>query len=281
MQKKIIFITRILFVLSILLLIIFTTAFYAPRIGGNAQTMPNTVRTRAQLHAATRILNVTEDFYIEDTQFASIRFTETDADFISAINGSINIFYPQLLTDFGLSLEEAGRMKIIIFPDQDTLESAVARRYTKMPMGMFFAGIIGITSPTVWFNGDNENIIDNFMRNGPVLHEMVHFVLDVKTNGNHPLWFTEGVALFYEYIYTANEWRLDLRKEASQLCAIEVTTNFREFCKMISYRKVFDIIMNYVSTYGTEGLQKIITELGRGTPYDEVLGNMVKLYRNT
>jgi len=278
MTIKSIFTIRALFVLSILLLIAFTTAFYVPFTSSNLQTHPVAARTQTQLQAAAKIMNVSSEFYVLDTMFASIRFTETDAPFIPAISGSISLFYPLLLADFGLTLEEAGRLDIVVFPDQPSLEAAMGRRYTYVPMGVFFAGIINIISPTVWITGTDEEITERFMREGPVIHEMVHFVLDVKTNGNYPLWFTEGVALFYEYKYAAFEWRPDLRYTASHLCATDVSANFRDFCETLSYRKVFDIIMYYIKAHGENGLQEIIAELGRGVPHAEVLVVVLENY---
>jgi len=277
MNKKIC-IVRIFLALSILLLIVVTAAFYSPITPCETMELPQTVRTRAQRQAARNIFDVISHFYTVETPFATIRFTEPDSAFIPAINSIVSMFYPALLNDFDLTLNNAGRMYIIVFPDQQTLEAAMGRRYSHVPMGVFFAGIINISSPTMWATGNEDEILERFTLEGPVLHEIVHFVLDVKTNGNYPRWFTEGVALFYEYKYTAFEWRPDLRYAAAQLCAVEVTTNFRYLCVLISYRKVFDIIANYVNIHGEVGLQEIITELGRGTPHDEVLAAVLSEY---
>jgi hypothetical protein len=283
MGKKSGRIVNILFVLSILLLIVFTTIFFIPllRDGLCPQNRFERAFARAREQAFNKIISYTAEYQTKDTVFAQIRYTEPDARFIPAIDGSVNLFYPLLLADFNLPFDEAGRLQIVLFPSQTSLENAIGRRYSYVPMGVYFGGIINIVSPHVWLAGEIHVITDRFIREGPMIHEMAHFVLDIKTNGNYPLWFTEGVALFYEYKYAAFEWRPDLKHEASLLCAAELTQNFRSHDESLSYRKVFDIIDAYVSAHGERGLQAVIRELSQGVPYSEALAVILDHYMPT
>jgi hypothetical protein len=271
--------TRLLFIMNIVFLLSFIAFFYIPNLGGIAQ-LPRQERvvSRARMQVHNKIISYTSEYHTRETTFASIRYTAADAPFIDAVEAKIGVFYPLLLQDFGLTFAEAGKLSVIVYPTQQSLESALGRRYTYVPMGVYFGGIINIISPTMWLTGNTDEINERFMREGPMIHEMTHFVLDTKTRGNYPLWFTEGVALYYEYKYAAYEWRPDLRYEASKLCVTEVVNDFRSFNESLSYRKVFDVIMNYIYVHTEYGLQQIITELNGGTPYDEVLAAVLDAY---
>lgn len=57
------------------------------------------------------------------------------------------------------------------------------------PLGVYAAGAIHVADPLTWA-GDRVT----FEREGPIPHELAHWLLDRVTYGNYPAWFTEGLA---------------------------------------------------------------------------------------
>ncbi|HEY8394139.1 MAG TPA: hypothetical protein VIK92_05000 [Thermaerobacter sp.] len=57
------------------------------------------------------------------------------------------------------------------------------------PLGFYAGGAIHVADPLTWA-ADRAT----FERDGPVPHELAHWLLDRVTYGNYPAWFTEGLA---------------------------------------------------------------------------------------
>ena len=47
------------------------------------------------------------------------------------------------------------------------------------------------------------------------VHELTHLVVDDLAGGNFPVWFTEGSALYMEYMLLGYEWGRDLAVQIS------------------------------------------------------------------
>src|SRR5690606_30979793 len=70
---------------------------------------------------------------------------------------------------------------------------ALARRFQwdpeRAPLGFYADGVIHVPDPRTWAEDPRT-----FAQQGPVPHELAHWLLDQLTRGNYPAWFTEGLA---------------------------------------------------------------------------------------
>lgn len=200
-------------------------------------------------------ITMREDVYCEENKNSKIYYTENDKDYISTVRMTVDTYYPLLLNDFGL--ERGKKPCIIIHPSRESLINVT--RTEKAPMGAYNDGVIHILSPALWTGGSDELAVkDIFLREGPIIHELVHFVTDLKINGNCPIWFAEGVSLYYEYKYTGVEWQKDLQSASEKITYRKLADNFNGLDEALAYRRAFDVVNNIVQGFGEDKLQELI-----------------------
>lgn len=207
-------------------------------------------------------INLNKDYLIDTSKYVNIYYDKKDEAYTLMIKMMVDTYYPLLLKDF--KINQKPQLNIIIHSDKESLMEAINDNSKTVPMGVYYKGIIHILSPRCWTRNKNEiEIKDEFFKNGPVIHEMTHFVLDLKTNGNYEIWFTEGMALYYEYKYTGFEWEKNLKEAAEKISADELKNNFRNIDESLAYRKSFDIIKEIAEKNGESYLTKLCFELSK------------------
>ena len=207
-----------------------------------------------------KIMSYSEEYKIKETLYADIYYTLDDTDFIGTVERMTDVYSPLLKNDFGID-KELDKLKIVVYPEKKDLESAIGLNYNgKAPMGVYYGGVINLLSPTLYIEYEKyPEFIDYFLEKGPIIHELAHYMLDLKTDGNFEIWFSEGLALYYEKKYTGFEWRKDLENESKEIAYFELKSNFYRLDESLAYRRSFDIINNFVEVNGEEQLQQIIS----------------------
>lgn len=162
-----------------------------------------------------------------------------------------------MIKDF--QIQYSPKLKIILYSDENILIQNTNTATALAPMGVYYGGIIHLLSPREWTSCANyADVADAFLEQGPLVHEIAHYLTDLKTGGSYEVWFAEGVALYYEYKYTAFEWRKDLKEEAERLSYEDLNFHFDRLNYGLAYRKAFDLINGIVESEGETTLQSII-----------------------
>lgn len=105
-----------------------------------------------------------------------------------------------------------------------------------------------------------------------MLHELVHLFTDHIGNGNFPMWFTEGVSLYFEYMVDGYEWGKGLVFTATDTYTIkELSGNFYNLNQYRAYTQSFRLVKNMVEDNGLGKLIDIIESLGKGHNMDEFI----------
>ncbi len=218
-----------------------------------------------------KIVNSLYDFKVSRSMHTIVYYTEEDNQFVKMIQDCIDIYYPILCKDFDIDLaryEKIGKVNVILYSSEDSLRESLGMKKGEVPMGVYYGNTVHILSPRIWTGGKTyEEIREKFMREGPVVHELTHLVLDHKTMGNYPLWFTEGVALYYEYKHTGFEWRRDMKQQSKNICIEALHKEFHSLDERISYRRAFDLIHSLVKVQGEKKLQMLIERLSKGEAF--------------
>ena len=187
--------------------------------------------------------------------------------YINMILEMVSIYYPIICNDFRYTNNE--KLNIYLFSSEKTMKEYLY--LDKAPMGCYYKGDIYILSPELWIKNKNHSeIVDSFLKNGPVVHEIVHLILDKKLNTLYPVWFTEGIALYYEEKYIGFKWRDDLDKESNDVCLDKLNENFEYVYEDLAYKKSYNEIKRFVDINGENGLQSIIEELAVNKNFDEI-----------
>ncbi len=203
------------------------------------------------------------DYVAYETQHFSIKYTLEDRDIVSVVADTIEKDFKSVTQRLRHTFDR--KVQIIIYPNLETMRRKLKLLPQDRPMGIYYGGILHILSPKIWIgDAGTEEIRREFAQQGPMIHELVHLIVDQKAHGNFPLWFTEGIALYYEYRFTGYEWRKDLSEQGSYYTLHELTHYFDSIDIDVAYRRSFEIIEQIVERHGEQKLLYLLDELGKG-----------------
>lgn len=167
------------------------------------------------------------------------------------------------------------KILMVLYDNPEVLIKTTMLKKGSPPMGVYYGNTVHILNPTQWVKNE-ENLEDVFYSEGPVLHELVHLFTDHIGKGNFPLWFTEGVSLYFEYKIDGYQWGKEVIFEDREYTLEELTDNFHGLDEYLAYTQSFRMINNLVQEQGVETLMEIIKALGEGRKIEEY----IHLFRN-
>ncbi|MCG8482329.1 MAG: hypothetical protein MJA31_03395 [Clostridia bacterium] len=154
------------------------------------------------------------------------------------------------------------RIPIIIHSNKEAMSQSVFLKSDKVPMGVYTGKTIQILSPKVWIN-ETENLAEIFEKQGPIIHEMSHYMVDDITKGNHSQWFFEGIALYTEYLYTG--YVIGDHQQFDDLYTVdELEENFSELDTIKAYYSSFMLIKDTIEENNLEYLNYMLECLEEG-----------------
>lgn len=147
------------------------------------------------------------------------------------------------------------KIPIIIHSDIEAMNRAVYLKSEQVPMGIFSGKTIQILSPKIWIK--EEELEEIFEKQGPIIHEMSHYIVDDITKGNYDQWLFEGLALYTEYLYTG--YVIGKDKEFDILYTIdELEKNFSQLDTIKAYYSSFIIIKTAIEENHVEYLDNML-----------------------
>lgn len=200
----------------------------------------------------------TQELQWKEGEYSQVYFLEDDSKSADLMIRLADTYYTIISSDFNYKSDK--KVQFLLYNDKKLMAKALkTENEDKIPMGAYYGGVIHVLEPKLWTSQKNEwEITEDFLQNGPIIHEMIHFFIDEKMHGDYPLWFTEGVALYYENKYTGYEWRKDLKEKSKLITVEDLKNRFTYLDVGIAYRKSYDIICGIVDKVGEKGLQEII-----------------------
>ncbi|MGB9803546.1 peptidase MA family metallohydrolase [Desulfofundulus sp.] len=245
------------------------TFFLALRLPGQVRAcLYNIFReaSRAQVMISTRHLPT-----LSDGHFV-VRYYPGDDESARLVLKSAREFYPLVARDFRFDSRE--KIPVIVHPTRESLNASFGWPASESAMGVYWAGVIRVLSPTAWIDArDSRQIEEVFNASGPVAHELTHLVVDYITRGNVPRWFTEGVAQYEEYRLTG--FRLAGTSEFAGQPLYDFKEMERDFDRLpnqtLAYWQSLEAVEYLVDVYGDESLHKILAALGQGDSMDTAL----------
>jgi hypothetical protein len=214
---------------------------------------------------------ITSDFMEYQTEHFSIKYRPEDENVIRDTAQMFEDSYDTALEEFGYGSQE--KTVIIIYKDQNEFWNYQESIKGQAVMGLYNMGTIHVLSPNAYKNQDQESM-EFFKDNGPVLHEYTHKVIDELTGGNIELWLTEGLALYEEYKISGTEWAPGFEYER-YFISREMREGFMYADEVQSYRQSFDMIKYLIDNYGMEKMQLLMKELKAGNSTDDAF---MKIY---
>lgn len=209
----------------------------------------------------------TSDWHTKETPVAKIRYGLADSaavDIVAAnATSAINVINKDL------NFTQKDKTLIIIYPDSLTLARSFGWDSDAGAMGVYYGGVIRLLSPRVWVSPkDGQTFAEVFDKEGPILHEYVHLVVDSKTNGNYERWFTEGLAQYYENKFLHNINNDPIIKEPLPLSEMGVKFDYQEDQEW-AYAQSYLMTKYLMDSYGSPKMSLFMKNLGSGTEFTQ------------
>lgn len=212
-------------------------------------------------------------FNIIETSNFYLYYRDNSKDNIHIILNNAEDSLSKLKEEFNFENNE--KITVIIYPEYKEMANKIGLGNGTMAMGVYFGGIISILDPTKWIDtkyegGENVDLKEVYNREGPMVHELTHYIVDHLTAGNVPIWFTEGLALYEEYIINNTEWASS--KQYFEYYTIEeMEKSFNSLDEVKAYRQSFLIVKYIGESYEKKALLNILKELGKGNTISQAI----------
>ncbi|MDO4539689.1 MAG: hypothetical protein Q4B48_01120, partial [Syntrophomonadaceae bacterium] len=136
----------------------------------------------------------TRNFLSQYSEHFIIKYLPIDEKYVEIILRGSEQSYDDVVQWFGTD-GPVPAPELIVFPTAASLASSFGWDRNQQSMGVYWGGSIRILSPAEWMD---EPSLEEFCREGPMVHELCHLMVDEVSGGNYSRWFTEGLAQYLE-----------------------------------------------------------------------------------
>lgn len=213
------------------------------------------------------------DFYINESSNFKIFYKPISSSCVEMVKDNAEQSLKKVTWDF--NYEPESKIDIIIYPEYSEMSNKIGLGRGSTAMGVYYGGSISLLEPTQWI-GSEKNMEEIFIKQGPIVHELTHYLLDDLSNGNIPVWFTEGVALYEEYRVNDVEWAQS-RNYATYYSVDELEKCFYELDEIKAYRQSYLIVKYIGSNFGMQTIGSIVSELKLGKSLNQALVKTIKI----
>lgn len=155
---------------------------------------------------------------------------------------------------------------------QTSLQQALGGGYAPT-VGAYYLGKLELLAPRAWWPDLlADDALAHYAKEGPIVHELTHLLLDYQALGQYPVWFTEGLAQYWEmrlrgYVWQegGNAWR----QQPHSL--LELTKGFASLPESIAYQEALGLVQFLYESVGDSGMQQLLLSLGQRRPFNVVL----------
>lgn len=211
----------------------------------------------------------TVGFNTVNTEHFNIRYTSADEDYVEMIAESAELASQSVSDQFGW--QSPRRTTIVVYPDAQSLASSFGWDKNEKAMGVYWGGSIRVLSPREWLSGDDMKA--RFLKEGPMVHEYAHLMVDEITKGNYNRWWTEGIAQYVEKKTTGFQFAdpfADGRK-LEYFPLEKLGSEFDRLDQQIAYWQSLQVVEYMVNEYGETEVFAILDQLGRGKSMEQAI----------
>lgn len=206
-----------------------------------------------------------------------IKYTPIDEQYVPTIASAAEESYDQVTNYFNYTPGQ--KTVIVVYPDSVSLAKSFGWDKNEKAMGVYWAGSIRILSPSQWISG---KIDDEFYKDGPMVHEFTHLIVDDLTKGNYNRWWTEGIAQYVEKKITGFQFTDPYQNKPRSFFKFkELEKNFNQLEQSTAYWQSLKIVEYIVDNYGEDKLFAILDNLGKGNNMSLAIENVLKIDYNS
>ncbi|MGE5398246.1 MAG: peptidase MA family metallohydrolase [Chitinophagales bacterium] len=219
--------------------------------------------SRLLLKEGTNLKTITLPQY--ETKHFVIRYYPGSINSVQLVASAAESMYIPVTTTLGT--EPEGKTMIVVYPDSESLAKSFGWDRDERAMGVYWGGTIRILNPQEWIN--SPDIRTTFFKEGPMVHEFTHLIIDNMTRGNYPRWFTEGVAQYMDKKINGFSFTDPFQDRPASLYDFNnLEKNFDQLDQGIVYWQSLKAAELIVNKYGEDALFEIIDYLGQGKSMD-------------
>lgn len=219
------------------------------------------------------IIGDIDSFYVRSTENFNIYYKDVDYQCVKMVEDNAEISLAEVLKDLECPVD--GKIDIIIYPRYEEMAGRIGLGAGSEAMGVYYGGTISILNPSRWIKNSCD-MAETFKKEGPMVHEITHYLADKMSGGNIPVWFTEGLALYEEYKVNSTEWGRD-KKYKDFYDAEELEEMFYELDEMKAYRQSFLAVKYIGDNFGMDAIDDIIRKLKAGKTIDQVVKSVLDM----
>jgi hypothetical protein len=196
------------------------------------------------------------------TEHYLIKYLPVDEDSVELVAEAAEEAYTSVSTSLGQ--QPAKQTTIVIYPDNASLAASFGWDKNEKALGVYWGGTIRILSPDAWLSNLGQR--DRFIKEGPMVHEFTHLIVDEITKGNYNRWWTEGIAQYTEKKITGFEFADPFvgGQEFHYYTLENLEKNFDSLDQSVAYWESLQAVNYLVDNYGEEKLYTILRYLGNG-----------------
>jgi hypothetical protein len=169
---------------------------------------------------------------------------------------------------------------LVLVPDQETLRRVFKWQEGTGALGVYLADTVKILNPQSWDWVEEDERLNQFRQQGPLIHEYTHYVLDLRTRGNYTRWFSEGLAQLTEYHLLGYEWLENSSPLTNPYSPDGLDRSFDTLSgQPLAYRQALSLVTYMESLQGLNGINRFMDTLGLGVPFYTALEQVYGLQR--
>ncbi|HLO02779.1 MAG TPA: hypothetical protein VK191_06715 [Symbiobacteriaceae bacterium] len=221
-----------------------------------------------------RVLEGLEGYHHQTSEHYDLYYTDTDANVTTLILETAERVWAPVSAE--MRSAPHGRVSLILYPSRDDLRKAFGWGQSESALGVYWQGTIRLLSPNVWLDGmKDQHDVEEFARLNPVAHELTHYILDERTGGNYPRWFTEALAQQVEERVTGYVWLEPTSRISQDLYEYEeLNLTFQTLSNQpLAYRQSYLFLRWLAERNGEQAVEQMIQGLAHGDSFPEAFAS--------
>lgn len=213
------------------------------------------------------------------TQHFLIKYTAVDQDYMGIIAESAEEAVASVNEEFGW--EPSRKTTLVVYPNGQSLASSFGWDKNEKAMGVYWGGSIRVLSPREWLTGDD--IKEKFMKEGPMVHEFTHLMVDEITRGNYNRWWTEGIAQYAEKKITGFQFADPFTggRDMEYYNLEKLASDFDRLDQQVAYWESLQLVEYIIDQYGEDEIFNILEQLGQNKTMAQAVQECLEIDYNT
>lgn len=156
---------------------------------------------------------------------------------------------------------------------QASLQQALGSGDYAPTLGAYYLGKLELLAPQAWRPDMlRADALAYYALEGPVVHELTHLFLDYQALGQYPIWFSEGLAQYWEMRLRGYVWQEggSAWQDAPHSVA-DLTGSFASLPEAVAYQEAFSLVQFLYEKVGDSGMSHLLFELRQGQQFGKAL----------